>query len=197
MTDIQDLYSGHRDFQQYYFDHETELYEALSKGQCPTALVIACSDSRVDPALLTQASPGDLFVVRNVANIVPHFSAQVHSIGSALEYGIKHLNIKHIIVLGHSQCGGIKALLDNKATDSDCIQDWIKYATPAKERALAQHSIEEVQKICEQENVALSLNNLLSYPWIKSRVTAGELELHGWHFDITDGTISCCDPQGD
>ena len=189
MTDTQPLLAGYKVFYQRYFHDQPELYHTLQKGQSPKALVVACSDSRIDPAIITNASPGDLFVVRNVANIVPPFAAQIHSIGSALEYGIKHLNIKHIIVLGHSQCGGIKALLHDEVTESDCIQDWINHAAPAKKCALEQYAPEEAQECCEQENIALSLENLLSYPWIKEATSSGKLQLHGWHFDISDGTI--------
>ena len=195
MTNIQNLRAGCSDFQRHYFSDNTELYKALSKGQSPKALVIACSDSRIDPALLMRAQPGDLFVLRNVANIVPPFKAKVHSIGSALEYGIKHLNIKHIIVLGHSQCGGIKALLNDEVTESDCIQDWINHAAPAKKRALEKHPPEEAQECCEQENIALSLENLLTYPWIKEATGTGEVQLHGWHFNISEGIVAHYDSQ--
>ena len=187
---MHDFLEKHKKFHQQYFRDEPELYKTLQSGQNPKALVIACSDSRADPALITNAQPGDLFVVRNVANIVPSFAAKVHSVASALEYGIQYLKIPDIIVLGHSQCGGIKALLNNEVQSSNCIQDWIDHAKPAKARTLKHSTPDTAQERCEQENILLSLENLLSYPWIHARVTAKTLHLHGWHFNITDGSLS-------
>ncbi len=190
MTDTQQLLKGYSDFHQRYFRDEPKLYERLHRdGQSPKVLVVACSDSRADPALITGAQPGDIFVVRNVANIVPCFTSKVHSVGSALEYGVKHLKVQHILVLGHSACGGIKALLHDEVKDSDCIDGWIAHAAPAKDRALKKCPIDSAQECCERENIILSIENLLSYPWVNDRVAAGTLQVHGWHFNIADGIL--------
>lgn len=196
MTDTQQLLQGYSDFHQRYFHDEPILYEKLhQEGQSPKVLVVACCDSRVDPALITNAKPGDMFVLRNIANMIPPFHANIHSVGSALEYGVLHLGVEHILVLGHSECGGINALLHNSVKDSDCIDGWIAHGEPAKKRALEQHSLDCAQECCERENIILSIENLLSYPWVNRRVAEGGLQLHGWHFNIADGSIARYDPQ--
>ena len=196
MTDTQQLLQGYSDFHQRYFRDEPKLYEKLhQEGQSPKTLVVACCDSRVDPALITNAKPGDMFVLRNIANIIPAFQANIHSVGSALEYGVLHLGVEHILVLGHSECGGINALLHDAVKDSACIDDWIAHGEPAKKRALEQYDIDSAQECCERENIILSIEHLLTYPWVKNRVAEGSLQLHGWHFNIANGNIARYAPE--
>lgn len=189
------LTSGFRRFQQRWY-HDEPVFDRLRLGQNPHALVIACSDSRVDPVLLTDSSPGDLFVVRNVANIVPPYVSGTTPRGvcSALEYAVKHLKVKDIIVLGHACCGGIHALVagETRGGDDEFIDQWVALAGKALERARAEcpeSGEAELARVCELWSVRLSLTNLMTFPWVKSRAEAGLLALHGWYFDLQSGEL--------
>lgn len=201
MTDIKKFISGFKRFQKSYFGSDQELFSQLQQGQAPEALVIACSDSRVDPAILMDCQPGDLFVVRNVANLVPPYEhgKGLHGVSTALEYSVCALNVRHIIVLGHRQCGGINALLNGLPPDlpGEFIVPWMNIAKRAKERVLAdmpQASPEEQLCSCEQAGILVSLENLLTFPWVKERVQQGALMLHGWYFDLESGHLLAYDP---
>lgn len=201
MTDISKFVSGFKRFQQNYFDQNTALFGELKQGQKPSALVIACSDSRVDPAILTDCQPGDLFVVRNVANLVPPYEkgAGLHGVSTALEFGVTALRVEHIIVLGHTKCGGIQALMKDGAPESkgEFIGNWMNIAKRAKERVLAEMPDAppaEQLCACEEASIQVSLENLLTFPWIKERVQQGSLMLHGWHFDIERGEMEAFNP---
>jgi len=165
-------------------------------------MIIGCSDSRVDPAILTNCAPGDIFTVRNVANLVPPFEKNggLHGVSAALEFAVCHLGVEHIIVLGHSQCGGIGALM---AGNCGCkgggfISRWMSIATPARERVLAELPGKDPklqQQAAEQASILLSMENLHSFPWIDERVTAGTLSLHGWYFNLAVGELLEYQPQ--
>ena len=167
--------------------------------------MIACSDSRVEPYLIFAAEPGEMFVVRNVAGLVPPSTPDTgcHGTSAALEYGVLELGVEHVIVLGHSDCGGIEALLRGGTGDepkSDFIGPWLSGATAARDRVLqekpdAAHA-EKVQAL-EYETVRQSLGNLMTFPWIGERVRAGALSLHGWHFDIAEGALSAVRETGE
>lgn len=194
MKDIAQFIAGFRHFQEKYFSEERELFEQLRQGQRPKALIVACADSRVDPALLTGAAPGDLFVVRNVANLVPPYEpgGSFASVPAALEFAVLSLEVEHIIVLGHTQCGGIHALMSDAGAGSEFIGKWISIAQPACERVLAELPAKPPAlqaRACEQASILVSLENLLTYPWIAQRVAAGAMHLHGWHFDIAEGAL--------
>lgn len=194
MHDIQKFIAGFERFQEKYFNQDEGLFDKLRQGQHPKALVIACADSRVDPALLMGAEPGDVFVVRNVANLVPPYEpgGSFASVPAALEFGVLSLKVEHIIVLGHSQCGGIHALMEGTSADSEFIGKWVNIARPARERVLAELSNKSPAlqaHACEQAAILVSLENLMSYPWIAQRVALGEIVLHGWHFDIGLGAL--------
>jgi carbonic anhydrase len=149
-------------------------------------MVVACCDSRVDPALILQCDPGDLFVVRNVANIVPPYEkdAMHHGTSAALEFGIRFLQVKHLILLGHSQCGGIQTLLNcDFAKDNDFISNWVSIIDG---QPLHADSVDD----CAREALKKSLQNSLTFPWIRERVDAGQLAIHLWYFDIKTGSIS-------
>ena len=193
---------GYKYFQKQYFQGNQELYEELVKnGQRPTYLVIACSDSRVDPALILNCKPGDLFVVRNVANLVPpyEFDSHYHGTSAALEFGICGLGIKHIIILGHSQCGGITTLLESygeKAvtTKDSFISKWMELANPACTVAHELHSelsLEEKSNHCAMHSILSSVENLYTFPWIKEKVDKKQLLLHAWYFDLKTGNLNC------
>lgn len=201
MKDVQDFIAGFKDFQQGWVGPDAELYEHLKKGQNPRALLIGCSDSRVDPAILTRCAPGDLFVVRNVANLVPpcQNDASYHGVSAALEYAVCHLGIEHIIVMGHSQCGGIRALMEGSllAKQDSFIGKWVSLGQKAKDRVLAslpEKPFETQVQACERTSILESLDNLMTFPWIRQRVEEGHLVLHGWYFDIGTGTLSGYSP---
>jgi len=205
-SEIDYLINGHNKFWQRYYAQDQSLYAELAKqGQKPKYLVIACSDSRVDPAIIMDCKPGDLFVVRNVANLVPpcEFDMHYHGTSAALEFGICDLGIKHVIILGHSQCGGITALLDHYNKDSllrspteSFIAKWMGLAATTCQTSLIEHanvSLAEQVDICAKNSILSSLKNLNTFPWIKEKVNEKSLFLHAWYFDLITGKISSFD----
>lgn len=196
MKDIQRFIAGFRTFQENYFGAESTHFEPLKEGQSPKTMIIGCSDSRVDPAILTNCAPGDIFMVRNVANLVPPCEQDGgrHGVSAALEFAVCHLGVEHIIVLGHSRCGGIKALMAGTCgcKGGGFITNWMEIAVPARERVLtelADKDAELQQQAAEQAGILLSLENLQSFPFISERVAAGSLSLHGWYFDLAAGAL--------
>lgn len=198
MAEIQKLIDGYRRFHKKYFLSDTTLYEALDKiGQSPKTLVLACSDSRVDPSIISDADPGDIFVVRNVANLVPPYEKDdkgFHGVSAALEFAVRILKVENIVILGHSKCAGVHTLLNPKTVeDSDFIGHWVDIGQPAKEKACSLvgscDESDALQHACEKEVVLLSLKNLMTFPWIQERVAEGVLTLHGWYFRISDGIL--------
>lgn len=195
-SQVDDLISGYQEFYQHYLQ-EKPYFDSLAKlGQSPKALVISCCDSRVEPTLLTQSKPGDLFMVRNVANLVPPFEADPrhHGTSAALEFAVLGLQVNDIIVLGHRYCGGIRALVEHEPQTSDnCfINTWMNIAKPAKLKVKAEYpeaSIEEQAHICEKASLKISLDNLMSFPWVKERVESGALNIHAWYFDLESGLL--------
>lgn len=188
------LIEGYRRFRETYWQEHRDVFEALAAGQNPRVMVIACCDSRVDPQLIFDAKPGEIFVVRNVANLVPPYSPNRdhHGTSAALEFAVKGLNVEHIVVLGHAQCGGVRALLtSDEGHEDDFIGSWMQIAHAARSRALSEapDDGETAQRICEHETVRVSLRNLMTFPWIRQRVEADKLQLHGWYFAIETGDL--------
>lgn len=175
MDNFHKLIEGFHNFKQTYFLKERQYFESLEKAQNPKTLVVACCDSRVDPAILLHCKPGDLFVIRNVAALVPAVTQASNpcSVMSAIEYGV-NLNVEHIVVMGHSHCGGIHGLMAPETIAGETyIQDWVGIASPALERLQAITGDEDEKtrsRHCEEGAVLISLDNLLSYPWIAERV---------------------------
>jgi len=199
MKDIAEFIAGFKRFQERYFSEDRDLFERLGRGQSPKAMIVACADSRVDPALLTGAVPGDVFVVRNVANLVPPYErgGSFASVPAALEFAVLSLGVEHIIVLGHAQCGGIHALMSGAGTTGEYIGKWVGIAQRARERVLAELPAKPPvlqERACEQAAILVSLENLMTYPWIAQRVAAGTVHLHGWYFDIAEGELLCYNP---
>lgn len=181
------------------------MQELVEKGQSPEVLVIACSDSRVDPALITSAAPGELFMVRNVANLVPPYNPGGKLLGTsaAIEYAVRDLMVSHIIVLGHARCGGIQALIQAQAgnrPDRDFIGDWVEVAqhacdhyvhTPAVGVADPDGESDPIKRsaLIERASVLGSLANLRTFPWLREREESGALCLWGWWFDLASGAL--------
>ena len=186
------LIEGYRRFRASLWQRERERFEALSRyGQRPRAMVITCSDSRVDPQMIFDARPGELFTVRNVANLVPPYApdAAYHGTSAALEFGVRALGVAHLIVMGHALCGGIQALLEGLPAElGDFVGPWVAIAEPARRRAICEPA-EKRQEACEHEAIRLSLANLATFPWIREAVAAGRLNLHGCYFDIRSGVL--------
>jgi carbonic anhydrase len=194
MNPPKQLIAGFQRFRERSYE-DAQFRELVQFGQTPSTLVVGCCDSRVDPALILDCAPGDLFVIRNVANLVPPAENQGHYHGTsaALEFGVRNLAVQHIIVLGHAQCGGIHALLEGGvAKDDSFIAAWMRIAEAAREkieRELAGASSEARHRACEQQAILVSLNNLMTFSWIRERVDQGKLALHGWYFDIERGEL--------
>ena len=201
MAIVESFIEGFSDFKKNYHHGSDSLYAELHKAQNPGAIVVACCDSRVDPAILLGCAPGDIFVVRNIANLVPHCDAAApqDSTIAALAYGVMHLHINDIVVLGHSDCGGIKALC---SLEADSVQPqlgaWLKTAHPALDATLEHFPDlprDQLQEACQFTAVLLSMDNMLSWPWIRERVEQGTLRLHPWFFDMKHGDLLCYDRQ--
>jgi len=180
------MLQGYQAFRDKYVHGDKYILQYLSYyGQQPEVMMVSCCDSRVDPALIMQCDPGDLFVVRNVANIVPPYEKDDlhHGTSAALEFAVCHLKVKHLIIMGHRQCGGIKALLNAGSTGkNDFISNWVSIIK------VPDVSPDEVDT-CAKLALHQSRENCLTFPWIKERVDRGELIIHLWFFDIKQGLI--------
>jgi carbonic anhydrase len=180
------ILDGYQLFRKKYTLGDQSIMQLLSHhGQQPQIMVVACCDSRVDPALILQCDPGDLFVVRNIANIVPPYENDKnhHGTSAALEFGICVLNVKHLILLGHSQCGGIQKLLSNPcAQEDDFITNWVSII---KTEDMKIQNPDDYTKLAIKQ----SYENCMSFPWIKEKVSKKELIIHLWFFDIETGQI--------
>jgi carbonic anhydrase len=199
---LKKVLQGYQKFRQKYAHGDQSVMQYLSHyGQQPQVMVVACCDSRVDPALILQCDPGDLFVVRNVANIVPPYEKDEvhHGTSAALEFGVRFLKVKHLILLGHSQCGGIQALLDHvnhdqlaqvaQAEQDDFITNWvslIKTDTSSHSDDPDDHAKSALKQ---------SYQNCLTFPWIKDAMDKKQLNIHLWFFDIKMGQIFAYSPE--
>ncbi len=195
------LVNGYRAFLAGGLRAEQDRYRELARsGQSPDVMVIGCCDSRCSPEVIFNARPGELFVVRNIANLVPPYApdAQAHGVSSALEFGVMALKVKHIVVLGHAQCGGIKAFVEDAEplTPGDFIGNWMKLMTPAAEKLGPRGSrpMDEYLTLLEQANIALSLDNLLTFPRLRTMAERGDITLHGAYFGVATGQLSVRDP---
>lgn len=203
---IDSLIAGYRAFRKGQYRQNEQHYQALAaRRQQPKALVIACCDSRTDPAMVFQSDPGELFVVRNVANLVPPYEpdSHYHGTSAALEFGVKALQIKDIIVMGHAACGGIEALYEGakgNPAPGDFLPNWISLAEDVAEQVIDKHGDLEraaALRLMEQRAVIASLDRLRTFPFIEEREKKGELKLHGWFYGIGTGLLSIFDPDTD
>jgi len=184
------------------------VFDRLKLYQAPKVMVISCVDSRVSPNMVLQALPGEIFTHRNVANLVPPYEklGAYHGTSSAIEYAVCHLKIEHIIIMGHSNCGGIRSLMDDKESDDieagkygmDFIPKWMSLARPAREQAkryCKEKDFQEQCTFCEREAINGSLGNLLTFPFVKDAINQRKLALHGWYYDMAGPHLSTWNMQ--
>jgi carbonic anhydrase len=193
---VERIKTGFAHFKKEKYEKDPELYNALAKGQSPKFMVFACSDSRVCPSHILDFQPGEAFVLRNIANMVPPFDKTKYAgVGAAVEYAVVHLKVENIVVIGHSRCGGIKGLMsipDDGTIGSDFIENWVNICAPAKDKVKADCSsleFDEQCTTCEKEAVNISLGNLLTYPFVRAALSKKELALKGGHYDFVKGTF--------
>jgi len=194
---IEQLIDGYRRFRGGYFeDNRERLVDLARVGQSPRVAVVACCDSRVDPSVITDSQPGELFVIRNVANLVPPCEGEGiwHGTSAALQFAVCGLEVEHLIVLGHARCGGIRSLLEGQGNghEDKFIADWMSIAADARERALGRtdlQTLDEQAHACELAAIETSLANLETFPWIRERVAQNRLQLHGWYYDMRSGNL--------
>jgi len=197
---VKELVTGFKKFQAGYFEKKTQILQRLAQeGQSPKTMIICCSDSRVEPSILFGTGPGDLFIVRNVANLVPPFTSKNSvSTGAALEYAVKILMVKDIVVLGHAHCGGVAALCEKirntqKADigdqSTDFIESWVNIAKPALLEIDFDNKEENIEMNSERAVVLHSYNNLLTYPWIYDAINKKALDIHAWWLDFKSVTL--------
>lgn len=189
----------YRRFKFRHFVPNMDHYETLAThGQSPDVMIVSCCDSRVDPETIFSAMPGELFVVRNIANLIPPFetAGKFHGISAALEFAVLNLAVKHIVIMGHSSCGGVKAALDQGAaqqTDAYFISKWMSMLDDARLKVLANHqgtNRSELVNALEREAVKVALGNLRTFPFVTEAERRGRLALHGSYFDIKAGALS-------
>jgi carbonic anhydrase len=201
---LQRLVEGFGRFRDAHFENDHGLYDSLLEGQRPEVMVIACSDSRTDPAIICGARPGELFVIRNVAALVPPPTSDgaPHGTASAIEFGVKALGVRDVVVLGHSFCAGVRCILghDHGGQRFDYVSDWVEIAREVREEM--DGLVTEAERVlvarrAEQASVLTSLRHLAAYPFVAERVAAGTLALHGWYFHFGWGVLQACEgPQG-
>ena len=197
----QHLLDGYRTFTSQRLPTEQSRYRELSeRGQSPAVMVIGCCDSRVSPEVIFDAGPGELFVVRNVANLVPVFQPDggAHGVSAALEYAVQVLKVKHVVVLGHAQCGGIRAFIDDidPLSPGDFIGKWMQmFIKPGEQVSQREHeSRQDFTTRIEKAAVFRSLENLMTFPFVRTKVERGEMSLHGAYFGVAEGSLFVLDP---
>jgi carbonic anhydrase len=191
------LANGYRAFLENRLPLEQSRYRKLAEsGQSPEVMVISCCDSRVSPGVIFDTGPGELFTMRNVANLVPPYAPDeaYHGVSAALEFAVQALNVKHIVVLGHALCGGVRAFVDDTAplSPGDFIGKWISLLGPAAEELGprgANESVADYAARLEQASLARSLDNLMTFPFVRARVSAGTLALHAAYFGVATGQL--------
>ena len=204
MSKFSDLIDGYHRFRETEWQEERERWTELASGQSPKVMLIACSDSRVEPATIFGSRPGEVFVVRNVANLVPPYETGggLHGVSAALEFAVTVLGVEEIVVLGHGACGGAKAALTRQFKEAPSgeggfIADWISLLDDARDTVLERHvdGTPEAGRAMEEATVRVSLANLRTFPFIRAREEAGKLRLHGAYFAIADGVLHVLDTE--
>jgi carbonic anhydrase len=186
---------GYSKFMKEYFKENQELFSNLSKSQKPETMIIACSDSRIDPALLLDAHPGELFIIRNIGNIVPPYLPVRGSTQAAIEYAVNVLHIKRIVVLGHSNCGACAHVYHEPKKDEpklEHVEQWLSYIGPAKGAAMLEvhaNPNKNIFELTEKHNIVVSLQRLMEYPYIQDNLINDKIELEGWWYEIGTGLV--------
>ena len=186
---------GYSTFLNQYFKENEELFSNLSKKQKPHTMMITCSDSRINPALLLNAKPGELFIARNIGNVVPPYLPAKGSTQAAIEYAVNVLNIPKIVVLGHSNCGACAHMYHQHQEDDPSlphVENWLQYIVPAKSAAMLEvhaNQHKNIFELTEKHNVVSSLQRLMEYPYIQTRLEKDEISLEGWWYDIGSGRV--------
>lgn len=192
MHTVEDLKSGYRAFRDGPYQKQADLYTELGEGQSPKIMIIGCADSRAEPADIFNAAPGQLFVVRNVANLVPHYEETegLHGVSAALEFAVTALKVEHIVVMGHGGCGGVQACLSAAEAKpiGQFIAPWVQLLDKTRDAVLAAGS-DDPQTDLEHAGVATSIENLMTFPFVRDAVQAGQLQLHGAWFAIALGEL--------
>jgi carbonic anhydrase len=207
MSHLSNLIEGYRRFRENGWKRERDRWSELAEGQSPKLMVIACSDSRVDPSQIFDVKPGEIFVVRNVANLSPPFETEPghHGVSAALEFAVTQLEVEEIVVMGHGSCGGCAAALTGRFDDAEhgaghFISEWVDLLRPARDKVRGRHPELDGDAFLdmEWEAVKVSLTNLRTFPWIAERERDGRLALHGAHFSIAEGRLYVLDEaEGD
>lgn len=204
MAGFQELIGGYHRFRTEGWSQQRARWAELSEGQSPKVMVIACSDSRVDPAQIFDTSPGEIFVVRNVANLVPPYETDGgrHGVSAALEFAVTQLKVQEIVVMGHGACGGAHAALTERFADAEqgeggFIAHWVDMLDEARDKVRTEFGDgPEAVKAMEHETVRVSMRNLRTFPFVAEREAAGDLTLHGAYFAIADGILHVMDDDG-
>jgi len=185
-------------FQSEVYPQKKELFEKLSKGQAPEALFITCSDSRIETAMITQTDPGELFICRNAGNIVPPHMTHTGGMTASIEFAVAALNVPHIVICGHTECGAMKGAMNPDSLDSlPHVKEWLSYskAAVAVVDEMAPGTDEERMKLLLEQNVILQLQHLRTHPSVAARLAKGDLKLHGWVYDIKTGDVRAYDEE--
>lgn len=202
MPYLDQLIDGYHRFRDHGWATERERWSELAEGQSPKVMVLACADSRVDPAHIFDARPGEMFVARNIAALAPPYetTSGFHGVSAALEFAVTQLEVGEILVMGHGMCGGCAAALTGKFDDTEpgeghFISDWVRMLSSARDGVRARHGSVDADALLEMEHeaVKVSLANLRTFPWIAEREAAGTLKLHGAHFSISEGRLYLLD----
>ena len=202
MAYLPQLIDGYRRFREQDWKRQRERWSELAEGQSPQVMILSCADSRVDPAQIFDARPGEMFVARNIAALAPPYETSngFHGVSAALEFAVTQLNVSEIVVMGHGLCGGCAAALTGKFEDTPpgeghFIADWVRMLNGARDAVRARHSELDPEAFLdmEREAVKVSLANLRTFPWIADREESGKLALHGAHFSIAEGRLYLLD----
>lgn len=198
MKTVDDMITGYRRFRSGVYSEQAELYRLLGAGQDPDIMLIGCADSRAEPSDIFNAAPGQMFVVRNVANLVPPYQPNggLHGVSAALEFAVNILKVKIIVVMGHGGCGGITASLTKNDSPliGEFVAPWVKLLDDARERVLATQLVNP-QFALELEGIETSIANLMSFPFVREKVESGTLEIHGAWFAIKHGELHWRNPR--
>lgn len=196
---MKDLFAGVRHFRQNVFRAQQELFEELSKGQSPQTLFITCSDSRIDPNLITHTDPGDLFVIRNAGNLIPAYGYATGGEEATIEFALQALDVRHLVICGHSACGAMKGLLNPESLrEMPSVALWLKHAEATRRLVHVKYpelSGDDLLRVITEENVLTQIENLQTHPAVAVAMAKGQLSIHAWVYDIASGDVEAYDVE--